>query len=89
MKQKEEHMSRFIAKRLEERRNGEKETIRLNKDVSKSASMFISRRMDGVYQKDEEILDIFATEVEGLFAPEIQVLQPKFSEQVLTMVREF
>ena len=63
-------MSKFIAKRLEERRNGDRETRRQNKDVSKSASMFLSRRMDGVYQRDEEILDIFAKGYEDLFARE-------------------
>ena len=34
--------------------------------------------MDGVYQRDEEIMDMFTTEVEDLFAPEIP-LKPKFS----------
>ena len=77
-------MLKFIANRLEERRNGDKETRRLNKDVSKSASIYISRRMDGVYQRDEEILNIFSTEVEDLFAPENKLLQPK----ILAIVSE-
>ena len=80
-------MNKFIANRLEERRNGDKETRRLDKDVSKSASIFIQRRMDGVYQRDEEILDMFTTEVEDLFARDIP-LKPKFSIQVLEMARE-
>ena len=71
-------MNKFIANRLEERRNGDKETRRLDKDVSKSASIFIQRRMDGVYQRDEEILDMFTTEVEDLFARDIP-LKSKFS----------
>ena len=43
--------------------------------------------MDGVYQRDEEIMDMFSTEIEDLFGREIP-LKPKLSEQFLEMARE-
>ena len=63
-------MTSFITNRLEERRNGDKESRRLNKNIQKSASTFISRRMEGVYQKDEQALETLSTQLQDLFDPQ-------------------
>ena len=57
MKEKELKSTTFIQKRLNERRNGDKESRNNNeKCLKKSASAFITRRMDGIYEKDEEAM---------------------------------
>ena len=55
---------------MDERWNGDRESKAKELDCNKTASAFITRRMEGIYRKNKEVIDSLTTEVNELFEPE-------------------
>ena len=72
---------------MSERWNGDRESKAKELDCRKAASAFISRRMDGIYRKDKEVIDTLTKEVKELFDPE-STTRDKFSDKFIETIRK-